>query len=102
MAEINVTKDNFTSEILKSNIPVLVDLWASWCGPCTMLAPVIEEIANEADGKFKVCKINVDEEPELAAAFGVSSIPMIVVVKDGGITNQSVGYQSKEDILALL
>ena len=102
MEEIKITKENFEAEVLRSDKPVLIDLWASWCGPCRMLAPIIEEIAKESDGSYKVGKINVDEEEELAAAFRVSSIPMLVVVKDGKIAGQTVGYQSKEKVLALL
>ncbi len=102
MKEITITKSNFDEEVLRSDKPVLIDLWASWCGPCRMLAPVIEEIANESDGSYKVGKINVDEEQELASMFRVSSIPMVVVVKDGKVAKQTVGYQPKESILALL
>ncbi len=102
MSEIKITKDNFQKEVLDSKVPVLIDLWATWCGPCRMLAPIIEEIANEADGKYKVGKINVDEEMELANAFKVTSIPMIAVIKDGKLVNSMVGYRPKEDILELL
>lgn len=102
MAEITITNQNFENEVLSSDIPVLVDFWAPWCGPCRMLAPVVEEIANEYDGKIKVCKVNVDDEPELAAAFHVTSIPMLAVVKDGKVTETSVGYRPKEEILDLL
>ncbi len=102
MSEITLTKDSFEKEVKQSALPVLIDFWATWCGPCRMLAPVIEEIAAEYDGKVKVCKVNVDEEPELSAAFGIMSIPTVVVVKDGKITNTSVGYRPKEEIVALL
>jgi thioredoxin 1 len=102
MAEITITATNFEDEVLKSETPVLLDFWASWCGPCRMLAPVIAEIAEEQAGKIKVGKINVDEEPVLASAFKVSSIPTVVVMKDGKVTNVSVGFRPKADIEALL
>ncbi len=102
MSEIKITKDNFEQEVLHSQKSVLIDFWATWCGPCRMIAPIIEEIANEADGEYKVGKVNVDEEPELATAFGVSSIPMLVVVKDGKVVNSMVGFRPKEEILELL
>lgn len=101
MKEINLTKANFETEVLNSQKPVLIDFWATWCGPCRMIAPIIEEIANENDD-IKVCKVNVDDEPELAAAFNVSSIPMLAVVKNGKITNTAVGYMPKEKILNLI
>lgn len=102
MAEIKITKNNFNKEVLESDIPVLIDFWADWCGPCRMLAPVIEEIAGEYDGKVKVGKVNVDEEPELASKFGIASIPTIIVIKDKKIVNTSVGYVPKEQITAML
>lgn len=101
MAEIKLTKDNFEEEVIRSDKPVLIDFWATWCGPCRMIAPVVEEIAEERHD-IKVCKVNVDEEPELSAAFQVSSIPMLAVVKDGQMTNMAVGYRPKEEILKLL
>ncbi len=102
MSEIKITKQNFEQEVLKSDVPVLIDFWATWCGPCRMIAPFIEEIANEANGAFKVGKVNVDEESELASAFQVASIPMLVVVKDGKVIKTSVGFKPKEQILELL
>ncbi|MCR4723740.1 MAG: thioredoxin [Eubacteriales bacterium] len=102
MKEINITKDNFESEVLNSDKPVLLDLWASWCGPCRMLAPIVSQIAEEYDGKVKVGKINVDDEMELAQAFNVSSIPMLVVMKDGKVTQTSVGVRPKAQIEAML
>jgi thioredoxin 1 len=103
MNEIIITKENFDDEVRNyKGLPTILDFWAGWCGPCMMLAPVLEEIADEYDGKIRVGKVNVDEQPELAAAFRVESIPMLVVVKDGAIVNQSVGFRSKEDVLKLL
>ena len=102
MAEIVITKDNFTKEVLESDIPVLVDFWATWCGPCRMIAPFIDEIAKEYDGKIKVGKINVDEEGELAVKFGIMSIPTVMVIKDGKVVNTAVGYRSKEQLVELL
>lgn len=101
MAEITLTKDNFETEVLKSEVPVLIDFWAAWCGPCKMIAPTVEEIASEYDGKIKVGKVNVDDEPELAMAFKVSSIPLIVVVNKGEVVSQLVGYRAKEDIVEM-
>ena len=102
MAEIKITNENFENEVIKSEIPVLVDFFATWCGPCRMIAPFIEEISEEYDGKVKVCKIDVDEASELAVAFGVSSIPMLAVMKNGEVVNQSVGARPKAQILAML
>ena len=103
MAEITITNENFDEEVRNyKGMPILLDLWAGWCGPCMMLAPVVEEVAEELDGKLKVGKINVDEEPELAMAFRAESIPLLVVVKDGVIQKQAVGYRSKEDIYDLI
>ena len=102
MAEITITKENFDAEVIKSDKPVLIDFWATWCGPCKMLSPVIAEIAGEYEGKVKVCKVNVDEQPELASAFRVDSIPTLVVIKEGIVTDVSVGYRSKDQIAAML
>ena len=102
MAELVITKNNFENEVLKSDVPVLLDFWAVWCGPCRMLAPAVEEIAEEYEGKAKVGKINVDEEQELASAFGIASIPTVVVIKDGKITDSSVGYVPKEKLDEML
>ena len=101
MAEITVTKENFENEVIKSDKPVLLDFWASWCGPCKMLAPVIAEIAEEYAEEVKVGKVNVDEQEELAAAFRISSIPTVVVMKNE-ITDMAVGYRPKEAIAAML
>jgi len=101
MAALHITKENFEKEVLKSDKPVLVDFWASWCGPCKMLLSVIEELAGEVT-KGKVCKINVDEQPELADKFNIMSIPTLVVVKDGKVVSSSVGVKSKAGILEML
>lgn len=101
MSVLNITKDNFENEVLKSVKPVLIDFYADWCGPCQMVGPIVHEIAEERTD-IKVGKINVDEQPELAAAFRVQSIPMLVVVKEGKIVNQSVGAMPKAQILELL
>ena len=102
MAAIKLTNDNYDEVVAKSDVPVLIDFWASWCGPCRMLAPVIEELADEADGKYKVCSVNVDEETELAIKFGVSLIPTVVAVKGGETAGKSVGVHTKEELLALV
>jgi len=99
MAEIKITKENFDEEVRNFKGTVLLDFWAGWCGPCTMLSPIIEEIADEFDGEIKVGKVNVDEQPELAGAFRVESIPLLVLVKDGVIQKQALGYRPKEDVL---
>lgn len=102
MAEINLTFSDFDEEVLRSDIPVIVDFWASWCGPCRMLAPIVAEIAEENEGKIKVCKVNVDDEPELANRFGIASIPTVLIFKNGKLAETSIGYREKEAILALL
>ena len=101
MAEIQLTRDTFKKEVEQSDIPVLVDFWASWCGPCMMLAPTVAEIAAEYAGKVKVCKVNVDEEPELAMQFGISSIPMLILFRDGKVAKTAVGFRPKEEIVGL-
>ena len=98
MAEIILTSENFENEVLKSEKNVLVDFWASWCGPCKMLAPAIEAIAEECDS-IKVGKVNVDDEPELTQQFGISSIPTLILFKDGKAADMMVGLRSKEDII---
>ena len=102
MAEITLTKDNFAKEVKESQIPVLVDFWAPWCGPCRMLGPVVAEIAEEYEGRVKVGKVNVDDEPEIAAAFNVSSIPTIIVVKNGAVAEVSIGYKPKSELVKLI
>ena len=99
MAVITVTKENYDEEVIKSPVPVLLDFWATWCGPCRMLSPIVDEIANEVEGKAKVGKINVDEQPDLAQQFGIMSIPTLVFMKNGEIVAKEVGVRSKQAIL---
>ena len=101
MSAININKDNFRNEVLNSEMPVLLDFWAPWCGPCRMVSPIVDEIAAER-GDIKVGKVNVDEEPELAGQFGVMSIPTLVVMKGGKVVNKTVGARPKAQILAML
>ena len=101
MSILNVTKENFEKDIIESQKTVLLDFYADWCGPCKMLSPIVEEIAEE-NPQYLVGKINVDNEPELAAAFSVQSLPLLVVMKNGKIAGQVVGYRPKEQILSLL
>lgn len=101
MKPITITQGNFEAEVMKSEKPVLLDFWAPWCSPCNMIAPIIDEIANEAD-YVRVGKVNVDDEPELATAFGARSIPLLAVVKDGAVVNQVLGAVPKETVLQLI
>ena len=101
MAEINVTNATFQKEVLESDKPVLVDFWASWCGPCKMLSPIISEIADTAEG-FKVMSVDADENPELLDRYGIRSIPTLIVFKNGEVYKQSVGFVPKEQVLELL
>ena len=101
MSVITITKENFDTEVLASDKPVLLDFWASWCGPCRMVGPIVDEIAEERSD-IKVGKVNVDEEQELAVRFGVMSIPTLLVIKDRKVVNQSVGARPKAQILAML
>lgn len=102
MAEIILTKDNFESEVLDAKMPVLVDFWATWCGPCRMLAPVIEEIAEEYGDRVKVGKVNVDEQPELASLYAIEAIPTVILFRDGKPAQTSLGYRTKEQLIAML
>ena len=102
MAEIILTEENFEEEVLNSDIPVLVDFWATWCGPCKMLSPVIAQIAEEKNGEIKVGKVNVDEEMELAAEYQVASIPTVLLFKNGEVVETSIGFKPKEQLLEML
>ena len=102
MATVKITKDNFDKEVLNSKEPVLLDFWASWCGPCRMVAPTLEQISEEMEGSAKIGKINVDEETELASQFRVMSIPPLMVVKDGKVSATAVGVRPKQDIVRML
>lgn len=99
---MNVTSENFEKEVLKSEIPVLVDFWASWCMPCKMMTPVVEEIEKEMQNTVKVCKINIDEQADLAIQYGVMSIPTFLVFKEGKVTNKTVGVQEKQELIKIL
>ncbi len=98
MSEIILNNKNFEEEVLKSELPVLIDFYADWCGPCSMLAPVLEKISDEYDGKLKVCKVNVDDEPELTQKFGIENIPAVFLMKNGEITDSFVGYKDKDSL----
>lgn len=97
-----VTDQSFDKDVLQSNVPVLVDFWAEWCGPCKALGPKLEEIAGEMTGKIKIAKINVDENPGMPAKYGVRGIPTLILFKDGKEVDQIVGNHPKENIVALL
>ena len=101
MSLININNSNFESEVIKSDKKVLVDFWAPWCGPCRMLLPTIEELANSLTD-VKICKVNVDDESELATKFGIMSIPTLMVFENGSIVNRSVGVRSEDEILEML
>jgi thioredoxin 1 len=99
---IKVTKDNFESEVVQSSVPVLIDFWAAWCGPCKTIGPRVDELAVEVGDKAKICKVNVDEEMALAQKFGIMSIPTLVIFKDGKEANRVVGVRSKDELRGLL
>ena len=102
MAITNLFNDNFMQVIQDSELPVLVDFWATWCGPCRMIAPIVEEISDELDGSLNVFKVDVDEAEEIAMQFGVMSIPTLMIFKDGKEAERIVGYRSKEDLLSVV
>lgn len=102
MAVVTITNENFEEEVLKAELPVLIDFWADWCGPCKMMAPVVDELAEELSGKVKVGKVNVDEEAALALKYQIMSIPTLIVMKNGVFEGKTVGVQTKEEVLALL
>lgn len=99
---VTLTQENFEAEVLKSAKPVLVDFWAEWCGPCKMIAPLLDELASEYDGKVKFGKINTDDQQQLASKYGVSSIPTLLFFKNGQVVNQMVGARGKRDFKAAL
>ena len=102
MSTVKITTTNFEQEVLQSQIPVLLDFWADWCGPCRMAAPIIDEIAAETAGKVKVGKVNVDTDIELAQRYRIASIPTFLVFKNGELAEKAIGLQSKEDLINLL
>ena len=99
---LNLTQENFAQQVLQSPAPVLVDFWAEWCGPCKMIAPLLDELADEYDGKVKIGKVNVDEQQSLAAEYGVRDIPTLLVFQNGQVADQIVGARSKRDFKASL
>lgn len=98
MSVLKVTSENYEREVLESDLPVVIDFWAPWCGPCRLIAPIIEQFAEDWEGKIKVCKVNVDDEPDLAASYAVMSIPLVVKVDDGRITASFTGYRSRHGL----
>jgi thioredoxin 1 len=102
LSSIEITKANFQSEVIDSDVPVLIDLWAAWCGPCRMVSPIVDELAGDYVGRIKVGKVDVDAEPELASAFGVSSIPTIVLIKEGQVVERAVGARPKAQLAQAL
>jgi thioredoxin 1 len=102
MSEITLTDKNFEAEVVKSNVPVLIDFWAPWCGPCRMLAPMIEELAKEYGGRAKICKLNTDENPEVASRFSISAIPALLFFKNGKLADQLTGVRPKPEVKSVL
>ena len=99
---LNITKSNFEKEVIFSEIPVVLDFWATWCGPCKMLSPVLDELAAEYSDRARFCKVNVDDEPELSARFGIASIPTLIFFKNGEILKKTVGYHEKDELEEML
>ncbi|MFO1497949.1 MAG: thioredoxin [Verrucomicrobiota bacterium] len=99
---LTLNETNFSDEVLKSSVPVLVDFWAEWCGPCKMIAPILDEIAQEYDGRLKIGKVNIDEQQNLASQHGIRAIPTLLVFKNGQVADQIVGLRSKRDLKANL
>lgn len=97
-----LTKENFEAEVMNSSLPVLVDFWASWCGPCQMVSPIVDALGDEYEGRLKVCKVNVDEQSALASEFAVVSIPTVIIVKDGKIAKRAVGARSHDDFCDMI
>lgn len=102
MSVTELNKDNFEKEVMEANVPVLIDFWASWCGPCRMMSPVIDKISEEMGDKLKVCKVNVDENHELAEKYEIMTIPAFIVIKNGAESSRTIGVQPKENILKLI
>ena len=102
MSVTELNKDNFEKEVMEANVPVLIDFWASWCGPCRMMSPLIDQIAEEMGDKLKVCKVNVDQNHELAEKYEIMTIPAFIVIKNGAESGRTIGVQPKEDILNLI
>ena len=99
---LTVTDDSFEADVLKSNVPVLVDFWAEWCGPCKLIAPVLEDIADEYDGKLKIAKLNIDQNEETAPKFGIRSIPTLILFKNGNAEATKIGAMSKSELTAFI
>lgn len=102
MAELTITNQNFNTEVMQSNKPVLLDFWAEWCGPCRMLAPIVGEISEMYNGVIRVGKVNVDEQRELADRFEISSIPTLILIKNGAAVAQAIGYRSKAAVAEMI
>jgi thioredoxin 1 len=102
MSAVSINNDNFQNEVIDSKIPVLIDFWAPWCGPCKMISPTIDELAKEYDGKVKVCKINTDENMDLSSKYQVTSIPCLLFFKDGKPVEKIIGFKSKNDIASVI